>query len=443
MQIQIPKKVQQFLNQDKDIGELIQKSSGAFALKIANVAFVYLFNWLIIKFAGVEGNGNFSFCYTALNIFSTICKLGFDTYLVRQIARHSIRNDWQYLHEVYRKTISYALIASIFFGIGLFLFADLLAVKLNIGTYEEGLKVVALAILPSTVLALNAESLRGLKAINLYSLLQHVVVFILGCLLVLVVHQFYSQKEIGVYAILGGFILTGGWSFYLLRSLVPEPRHEKVQVSNREIFRSAFPMLMSSAIFFLMNWTDRIMLGFMVPEGDLGVYEIASKVANLATMTLMVINSVAAPMISDLYSNKSGKDLENFIRRTAFIAVVLNLPIFIILFTVPSFLLSLFDKQIAIHGVQPLTYLVIGHVFNTLTGPCIFLLNMTGHEKTSQNVFLSAGILNFVLNFLLIPKLGIDGAAIATMFATIFWNMLAVFFVYRYFKFLTLNYRWK
>ena len=57
-------------------------------------------------------------------------------------------------------------------------------------------------------------------------------------------------------------------------------------------------------------------------------------------------------------------------------------------------------------------------------GPVGLLLNMTGHEReTAKGVAISA-VLNMVLNFLLIPRWGITGAAVATTVSMIAWNLL-------------------
>lgn len=48
---------------------------------------------------------------------------------------------------------------------------------------------------------------------------------------------------------------------------------------------------------------------------------------------------------------------------------------------------------------------------------------MTGNEKLVAVCMWSGALFNIALNLILIPKYGIEGAAIATMAGTIIWNV--------------------
>ena len=59
------------------------------------------------------------------------------------------------------------------------------------------------------------------------------------------------------------------------------------------------------------------------------------------------------------------------------------------------------------------------------------LLNMTGHERDTALVVGMSAVANIALNLLLIPRLGLEGAAIATALGTLAWNVLLSYFVYK------------
>jgi O-antigen/teichoic acid export membrane protein len=56
---------------------------------------------------------------------------------------------------------------------------------------------------------------------------------------------------------------------------------------------------------------------------------------------------------------------------------------------------------------------------------------MTGREKAFQNIILTAGAINIVLNAALIPRYGINGAAVASMVSMVFWNLMSVCYISR------------
>ena len=64
---------------------------------------------------------------------------------------------------------------------------------------------------------------------------------------------------------------------------------------------------------------------------------------------------------------------------------------------------------------------------------------MTGLEKVLRNIIIVSGILNIVLNIVLIPYYGILGASIASAFSLILWNIWALLYIYNKYGFLTIN----
>jgi len=73
-------------------------------------------------------------------------------------------------------------------------------------------------------------------------------------------------------------------------------------------------------------------------------------------------------------------------------------------------------------GKLALSILCVGQVCNAGLGSVNLILNMTGHER---DVAIGVGVgaaLNVVMNLLLIPEFGLEGAASATAMSTIAWN---------------------
>ena len=63
---------------------------------------------------------------------------------------------------------------------------------------------------------------------------------------------------------------------------------------------------------------------------------------------------------------------------------------------------------------------------------------MTGKQLVAQNIVLIGTILNIILNALLIPIYGINGAAIASMISVSFINLSSVFYIKKEFGFVTI-----
>ena len=94
-------------------------------------------------------------------------------------------------------------------------------------------------------------------------------------------------------------------------------------------------------------------------------------------------------------------------------------------------MLGLFgDEFVAATGI--LLILSAGQVVFALSGPVLYILTMTAHEKTALHIMYVTASINIVGNAILIPLIGLHGAAIATASTTILWNIIAVWRVYHY-----------
>ena len=83
-------------------------------------------------------------------------------------------------------------------------------------------------------------------------------------------------------------------------------------------------------------------------------------------------------------------------------------------------------------GTLALMFLTTGQFVNAASGSVALILGMTGKEKFASYVILIATIINFMLNFVLIPKLGINGAAVASMVGLMFWNIIFLIYIYNF-----------
>jgi O-antigen/teichoic acid export membrane protein len=62
-------------------------------------------------------------------------------------------------------------------------------------------------------------------------------------------------------------------------------------------------------------------------------------------------------------------------------------------------------------------------------------MNMTGNSKVLNKVIVFSTLINVVLNILLIPVFGIDGAAFSSLVSTVLWNVVLTVFIHRKYSF--------
>ena len=111
-------------------------------------------------------------------------------------------------------------------------------------------------------------------------------------------------------------------------------------------------------------------------------------------------------------------------------------PLVIVFFMFPDFLLGLFGEEFKV-GVTAFIFLSCGRLISSFSGSVGNILQMTGNQNIYAIILLIGAILNVVLNLILIPLYGINGAAIASMSSLIVWNLSMVLVVKQKFGFYT------
>jgi O-antigen/teichoic acid export membrane protein len=228
------------------------------------------------------------------------------------------------------------------------------------------------------------------------------------------------------------------WTFQHYLKRIPRPRTEKpkYKFELKSILNITLPMMLTNSLFLIMSWMDILMLSAFKTQSDVGIYNTALKIAACISITLVAISSIAAPKIAELYGRNDTKGFRRFVKQTSFLNFSISLPIFLFIILFPGFLLGIFGQEFTA-GTSTLIILAVGQVFGAFSGATIHILNMTGYEKLSRNILLSTATINLILNYILVPRYGMTGAAIATSISTILWNILSEIVIYQKFRFLT------
>jgi O-antigen/teichoic acid export membrane protein len=100
-------------------------------------------------------------------------------------------------------------------------------------------------------------------------------------------------------------------------------------------------------------------------------------------------------------------------------------------------MLGIFGREFQT-GSFALRLLTVGQFINAISGSVGLILLMTAQERVFHKIIIATTIINFVLNVLLIPKYGVNGAAFVSMVSTVFWNLSAVYFIKRHHNIFTL-----
>ena len=253
--------------------------------------------------------------------------------------------------------------------------------------------------------------------------------FVFPNLLIIVSILIVYLLKLKEYYLIAGYIVSYGiFGMILLANLLKEKKILQKKINYKYILNLSTPMMISSAFLFISNWTDVFMLGAMVSESELGIYNVAFKLGTLALIVIATVNTVLSPRVSELYTQNKIDQIKIEVQKATRMITYIAFPLVFILIVFRKFILSFFGSEF-VNGELALAIIALGMLINAMSGSVAVVLNMTKHQKHLRNFTLFSVLINIILNFFLIQKYGILGAAIASLISNVFLNGLGVIFI--------------
>ena len=178
----------------------------------------------------------------------------------------------------------------------------------------------------------------------------------------------------------------------------------------------------------ILFWIDSFSIGFFRNTSEVGLYNVAVPLAALLGFFPELFIQLFFPLITKEYSKKNIPLIKELSKQLGKWIFMLNLPLFIILFLFPGAIINILFGKEYILAENSLRILSLGTFVATST---IYisdnLLAMKGKSKLILANILIAAIINILLDIFLVPKYGINGAAIATAIVHILLGFAILF----------------
>jgi O-antigen/teichoic acid export membrane protein len=269
------------------------------------------------------------------------------------------------------------------------------------------------------------SGLQGFKEFKWRVLIQRILMPVILIILLLgALFLFHDLEALVIAALVNAIISTILSLSFFFRKVVDVMDSETAEYQLRDWFGFAAPNLLTSIIDTVLESVDTLLLAyFAVSNTALGQYTAAIKISGFILMPQASLSTMFAPTIAELHSKGERQKLEAMFKVVTKWAITFSLPIFGIGTLFSASLLSISgDKFVA---AWPLAVaFCIGAMINVSTGSVGYLLLMTGHQKTSFLNSLTAVVVNVVVGFILTPRYGAMGVAIATGMAVSVVNLM-------------------
>lgn len=378
-------------------------------LLLSNIlALIFRFFYVMVaaRYLGAEGFGVLSLAIAFGAIFGILADLGLAPLTTREVARDKSLAA-KYLGNI---AVIKLLLALVTFG------AIVIAAYL-LGYPEKTRHVVA-------ILALATIGDRA--ATMLYAIFQahekmqyQSVGQIVGAALILVGTICAVQLEFDVVGF-AWFYLAASWTTFFFAVIVCLMRFAtpRLQLDFRfwgDALKKAIPLGLTGIFITVYYHIDTVMLSLMKGEETVGLYNAAMRLLLVLLLIPTVYNTAIYPVMSRFYTAKDRAASLDFIwKRSVKYMLLLSVPVALGTTILADRLIVLIFGPAFSESAAVLQVLIWSFVFASAGGVLGFLLNSINRQGVLTAATGTGACVNIVLNLLLIPGMGMLGAALAT-----------------------------
>jgi O-antigen/teichoic acid export membrane protein len=414
--------------------KIISSSGVNFIFRIFGLFTSFLITVIITRLFGVGVYGNYSLVFTISQATALLFTLGIPNTLIKIIGNHNFT--YSKAKKLLIKGIKIALLFSLLPIIFFYFGAELLSNKVfeNPKLIHYFL-IVTLSLPLFIVHEIFLYFFIATKNFLKFNLFMFVVP---NVLLLLFLFGFYYFDKSGYYTFLA-FALSILLTVIAAAITIFEwkPAKEELSFTTIELLKTASPLLFSGLLLYLLNWTDVIILGIMVDDTQLGIYNIAFKVGSVGFLVIVSVSTIITPKIAELYGENNIPELKKLIHNSTRLIAILSIPIVGVLLFLNKYILSFFGSE-AILGSSTLIIVSLGVLFSAMAGNVDQILNMTNNQTVLRNITIVCFFINVILNVILIPIYGIEGSASASLITNVLINLLCMYYIKKRLGFYTL-----
>ncbi|MEW6475351.1 MAG: polysaccharide biosynthesis C-terminal domain-containing protein [Actinomycetota bacterium] len=390
---------------------------------VANGLFSFALVVVVTRGLGAAGVGAFFSAVALFNIMSNVAQLGADTGLVRTIARYRALGRTADVRATLLVALVPVVVGGAVFAGAMFLFAPQLADLVGKGARHDDIAGYARVLAP--FLPLTAAYLVVLAATRGFGTMAPTV-FIekigrtaLQPLLALAVFAAglgpggLALAWAGPAALAAALAARSLWSLLRQddRQPAPTPPRPRRDLAVR-FWRFTAPRGFAGVFQVTVLWLDTLLIGGLVSTRQAGIYAATTRYMTAGLFAGAAIQQVMGPKISEVLARRDRPRAAAVYQTSTAWLMLAAWPIYLSLATFAPVLLGIFGREF-VAGQTVLVILAVTMLVASGVGAVDVVLLMGGKSIWNLANTVTSLTLNLVLNLLLIPRLGITGAAIA------------------------------
>lgn len=381
-------------------------TSWLFAEKLISIATGLFLTILISRYLGVQNYGTINYALSFVGIFGVFAGLGLNLIVVKNLIQHE-----KLRPQILGSTFVLQILAALPVFVVLNLASNFIA------SDENNAKMVILILsfmyffTPFGIINFIFEAKVALKYSAIANLITLAINASIKVILVLINAPFmwFALSFLTDQIILAIVF----WAVYKLNGGKITSWRANLKVAKSLLIKS-YPLIMAGMIYVIYVRIDQLMLWAMLGASSVGIYAAGIRI----TETLSIIPGLISTSLFPIMINAKKQNEQKYLQVVSFLlnfmtTISFGFGIFITIFA--PFLINLIFGQAYSEASEVLVinvWVILFTAMSTITYKYFIMENL---QKLSFYRSLIGLILNIILNYILIPKYGVNGAAFATL----------------------------
>lgn len=406
-----------------EIKKFISDVGVTFFSSLMAVLIAFPINVLLGRYLGASDLGLYKMVNTIFSTLILFITFGIPASVIKYLAEFSGDSKKQ------QEVVSSCVITSLVLGIISFLFtyltSDLFASFFGMPQLSVLLKMLSFAYPFYILTSMLLSVLNGFREMtkNAWStIVQSLSLFIITFLLL-----FTYGIEGAVLAIVISSICTS--IFMMLTYRLPRISWVNYFQLTKKMISFGSITLFSNAVNLINYQADVLLIGYFLSSRELGVYSVSVMFAKIIWILPDSIQKITFPLISEFYAKKMDDPIKIVVDRCMkYSSIFLVLSSMFFVFFGKQIITLIFGAEFE-QAYMPLNILLVGTVLFGITKSVGSIFASVGKLNLVYRIPLVSAIINVILNLILIPIYGINGAAIATTVSFLVSMVLMFYFM--------------
>jgi len=273
---------------------------------------------------------------------------------------------------------------------------------------------------------------RSFRQMKRYALFSIADTYVQIGLIVLLVINGYGLVSM-VLAVLATRVVIFLASFLLIKSQIGFKRPHFSRM--KEYLAFALPTIPGNMAAWVVGSSNRYVIGYFLGVESVGIYAAVNTIGIIPIMSVAALGFVLPPALSKLYDEGRMNEVKTHLSYSLKYSQAIAIPFVFGAAILAEPVLRLFSTaEIASQGYLVLPIIALGTLIVIFGGVISHILILVKKTKISGTAWIIAAVVNLGLTILLVPYMGILGAAVATLFAYSVATAIELYYSFKEFK---------